>query len=183
MKKEITETEKAYFAGLFDGEGCVNIHKIESSGYDIYSLRVNFGLTYADILYKMKKMFGGTIHKRDVSKRLKAPYMCRAINAGLANPDNFKQTYEYEISGKEAWIFLKIIEPYCEEKKEQVNTAIEFFNGNRSHSGSIGRSKSQAERCEYYYKKLQELKHGKNSEDKELILTDNQTKIDLFSEV
>ena len=149
MKEEISGTTKAYFAGLFDGEGCVRIMKGKKpSGGIAYSLKVYFNITYANILYEMKKQFGGNVISIDMSKQ-KTPRMCKAIEIGVMNPDKWKQRYNYTISGKEAWIFLKTIETYCKEKRTQVATAIEYFNGKRSYRGSVI-TKSETERCEYY---------------------------------
>lgn len=178
---EITTEQRAYFAGLLDGEGCVSVSKSYPHGDVTYGLRVTFNITYANVLYEMKSIFGGNIHKRDMSKRLNQPCIIKRTEHGIDNPEKWKQSYDYYLQSKEAWVFLKIIEPYCKEKREQVKTAIEFFNGNRTHTGRK-KSESQIERCEYYYKKLKELKHEKNEEN-EIEIIDNQTKINFFSEV
>ena len=180
---EISTEQRAYFAGLLDGEGCIYIDKDASSGYVSYSLEIRFSMTYYNILYEMKNLFGGNINKKDMSKRSEETQTSKAIKIGFLNPNNWKQQYHYTLHSKEAWVFLKMVEPYCKEKKEQVNTGIEFFNGNRPGSGRKGRSKEQVERCEYYYKKLQELKHIKNNDDSDLKLNNNQTNFSLFSEV
>ncbi len=147
---KISEKDRAYFAGLFDGEGCVVLEK----HINHYNLKALFGMTYAPILYEMRGLFGGKVYKTDMETRRNSPSVKCSTNT---NPENLKQTYQFQLYSKEAWIFLKIIEPYCREKKEQVHTGIEFFQGYRGGRGS-GLSKSQIERCEYYYKKLQELK-------------------------
>lgn len=165
--KEIKETDKAYFAGFFDGEGTVMVAE--------HQLVVSFGLTYVPILYKLKELFGGSICKVDMNKLANQPSNKKMTDAGFYNPER-KQMYNYRIKNKEAWIFLKMIETYCEEKKEQVRTGIEFYNGVR-----IGRPNT--ERCEYYYRKLQELKHNKNNTSEESdIFINSQTKINLFTE-
>lgn len=174
--KEIKETDKAYFAGLFDGEGCITISKDNRDRN--YPLRVMFKITYKPILYKMKELFGGgDINKYNIEKRKNEPAVIRGSESNIWNPEKWKQAYQYILNSKEAWIFLKIIEPYCEEKKEQVRTAIEYYNGIRNGRPNI-------ERCEYYYNKLYVLKHSeKDFNEEKNTLIDCQTKINLFTEV
>lgn len=172
---DIKETDKAYFAGLFDGEGSVSVKKGLSENTIHYSLTVEFGITYASVLYEMKKLFGGNVYPRNHEKYINTP---SALKRTDTNPEKWKRKYDYVIKGKEAWIYLKMIEPYSREKMEQIRTAIEFYNGFRDSRGHK-RSKSQTDRCEYYHKKLMEMK---KSEAESEIFVDNQTKIDLFGE-
>lgn len=159
---KISEKDRAYFAGFLDGEGCIRINKKRKSGGNTrYTLTVMFSNTYASVLYELKKLFGGNVYKADMAK-------VRSCNSTNGNPENWKQSYQFHISSKEAWIFLKIIEPYCREKREQVHTGIEFFQGKRDGRDS-GLSKSQTERSEYYYKKLCELKKSSDKIDNNLL--------------
>lgn len=182
---KLTEAEKGYFAGFFDGEGCVligkSIRKDKSTAR--YSLSVSFNISYAPILYKMKKMFfGGNIRKQDLDKIKNEPSVIKSKNAGCLNPNNWKQRYHYTLNGREAWVFLKVIYQYCNEKKEQVRIAIEYFDGKRNRHSS-GLSKWDIERNEYYYKTLQNLKRNETLEEKSEDLFDKQTNLTIFSEV
>lgn len=96
---EISEKDKAYFAGFFDGEGCVRvdkaIHKLNNR-YS-YSLAVSFGNTYVPTLYEMKKLFGGSICLEDMELLKNRPSVKGGFNA---NPDNYKQRYNLAFHGK-----------------------------------------------------------------------------------
>ncbi len=164
--KEISNEDKAYFAGLFDGEGCVVINRAD------HNLMVTFGLTYAPVLYKMLNLFGGSVHKRNMQNMKNSPHTNKLIESGVCNISNWKQVYVYTVRGKDAWLFLKSIEQYSIEKKEQISIAIEFFNG-RTHKY---KSKSQIERGEFFYEKLRSMKKN-SSDDIDIMLVDNQTKL------
>ncbi len=184
---EISETNKAYFAGLLDGEGCIYINKVQRKKEDRgdgYSLRVDFNLTYAPVLYDMKKIFGGNVTKVDMEKTKRSPSMKKNSDSGCVNLENIKQSYLFHLSGKEAWYFLKVVEQFCREKKEQVLVAIEFFQGRRPFAGVRGRSQSETNRCEFYYKKLQELKKLSSVSEcfNEDNFIDSQQKISFFEE-
>ncbi len=125
---KISEKDRSYFAGFFDGEGCVRVDRAEhgNSKSVSYSLAVSFGNTYAPTLYEIKEWFGGTICKEDMIKaanRLSVKYRDKL------NTKNWKQSYNLILHGRDAWVFLKVIEPFCREKKEQVHVGIEFFIG------------------------------------------------------
>ncbi len=185
MNYNIKETEKAYLAGLFDGEGCVFINKgkKQKENYvDNYSLKVTFSINYVKSLYDIKNIFGGTVTKEDMDKRKNSPSIKKLCDAGCAHPENYKQKYHFQISGRDAWYFLKVIEVYCREKKEQACVAIEFFEGKRPNARKNGRSQSETDRCEFYYKKLQELKKQEfNSENKsDNTFVNSQKKIIFF---
>src|SRR5229473_6023653 len=98
MKKQISEMEKAYFAGLFDGEGCVRINN-NTHGYN---LTVSLSITYVPILEIMRSAFGGSIS----IKTKKRP--------------EHKQLYSWQIGGREAHNFIMSIHPYLHEKRPQT---------------------------------------------------------------
>ncbi len=178
--KDINKEDRAYLAGLLDGEGCITIQKSNINEKAYYKLLVSFGLTYAPVLYEMKKLFGGNVYKEDMEKFKICTSSIKRIESGCSNIENNKQVYRYHILSKEAWVFLKIVEPYCKEKKEQVKLGIEFFNGKTDGRNNRGLSKSQVERCEYYYNKLRELKKLVGEED--LVFNDSQQTFSLYLE-
>jgi len=181
MTEIIKDTDRSYFAGLFDGEGTVLINKTKTSISFGYNLRVQFSLTYKSVLLRMQKCFGGNIHTKDMNKVKNAPAI---INRTDITPDKWKQAYNYTLSSRDALYFLKIIEPFCDEKKQQVSLGIRFEQGKRSCTGGNhgGRSKHEIERCEFFRKELQRLKHEQPNEDEtetEYDFVDQQP--DLFS--
>jgi hypothetical protein len=53
-----------YFAGLFDGEGCVAIRKWAkpNSTHVRYSIYVSLGMTYKPVIEALVERFGGSLH-------------------------------------------------------------------------------------------------------------------------
>lgn len=182
--KEISNENRAYFAGLLDGEGTIVISKSikkEPNNSVSYGLRVRFGLTYKKILLEMQGFFGGNIHEANMNKRMNCKSTKNQVNA---SPDIWKQVYDYQISGRDALYFLKVVEPFCREKKEQAALGIRFEDGKRPFSGRHGRSESETQRCEFFYRELQRMKHEQLDEigDNVPDFEDNQQKLVLFVE-
>jgi hypothetical protein len=108
MKNELF----SYFAGLFDGEGCIQIVKYTSHWSrrktKVYGLQVTVNMSSISPQKLLKKHFGGSI-----------------INRKGAIP-NHRDTHVWQIWGAKAMFFLKAIYPYSMIKKEQIENAIEF---------------------------------------------------------
>lgn len=137
MKKQISETEMAYFAGLFDGEGCVLLGKSQAG----YGIQAHINITYIPNLERLRNIFGGsiTLHKKRAA--------------------NHKQLYEWFISGRNVHDFLQTILPYLSEKKPQAELSIQYCE--ELGMGAIGgrrRSIYDKSRQEWYYKELKRLK-------------------------
>ena len=172
MIKEILEKDRAYFAGLFDGEGTVRItkgiHKNKNGNNNThYSLHVSFDLTYKPVLLRMQMYFGGNVQAKNMDKLRNNPSALKAAAAGITSPEKWKREYLYYLSGRDALYFLKVIKPFSDEKQQQVELAIQYEEGRRTHTNS-GRSNHETERCEFYHQELMRLKHvdcsGENNE-------------------
>lgn len=160
---DIKETDRAYFAGLFDGEGSVILDKFRKETNTGYSLRVAFQITYKSVLVRMQKLFGGNIHIPNMEKRKNYPSVKKLTT--VYSPDNWKQLYHYQLNGKDALYFLKVIEPFCDEKKPQASLAIRYEEGKRPNTGASKRSKHETDRCEFFHQELKRLKKEQPSED------------------
>jgi hypothetical protein len=104
MTKEIL----AYTAGLFDGEGCVDIYKAsvsKASKSPSFMLRVVITQKQGAIMNWLQYNFGGHV---DLSRR------------------NGNYIYRWDIRSQAAKNFLIIIQPYVLIKKEQVELAIQY---------------------------------------------------------
>ena len=93
-------TDIAYAAGFFDGEGCISIAKNGSVDVRIVN-------TSKAVLIKLQTLLGGSITDRS-----------QKIN---------KSQYAYSLYGEEAIKFLKILKPYLIEKLPQANTVFEYY--------------------------------------------------------
>jgi len=107
------ETDIAWAAGFFDGEGTVDIAKrinywVRKSdntkqSYEYYVLRVRASQVDLEPLIKLQNWFGGSINKRD--------------KQGVAS---------WEAQGPKAEIFLEGVLPYLTVKKIQASLALEY---------------------------------------------------------
>ena len=135
MKRQISELEKAYFAGFFDGEGCVELRRVHTS----YGIAAATNIAYVPTLELLRDIFGGSIHV-------------------LKKREHCKQVYGWGIMGKSAYEFLTAILPYLHEKRSQVELIVQYHGeiglgvvGKHRHSGEKGRQ-------EWYYRELKRLK-------------------------
>ncbi len=102
MKK----TDLAYMAGLFDGEGCVQIAK---SGH--YSLACQVSMANEFMPSWFRFSFGGSVHLRP--------------RIG----ENWKDQWVWTIHGPKAARFLEAILPYLILKKPQAEIGLKFQAG------------------------------------------------------
>ena len=102
----------AYLAGLFDGEGSINIFKQPNKKDRInpcYFLEISIGNTHKGVLQWVLENFGGRL----------------THNAEQHTKRN-QRTWRWRASSNEACAVLKILLPYLIVKKEQAQLAIEF---------------------------------------------------------
>lgn len=140
----------SYIAGLFDGEGCVNIEKNKASdmlsGFR-YQLKTTIQIREAWILEELKNIFGGSL---------------------IYYKDSFEKhspTGRWRLTDKKAGLFLKIILPYLRLKKEQAIVGIEFRKSKESFKHGYAKKISieQEEIQVRCYNIMRELNaHGKN---------------------
>lgn len=113
-----TEAQKAYTAGLIDGEGCIDIG-INKSLYNRglaknpqYIVRVTIHMTDVAPLEYLQSIFGGSVIKRNRTAKSYKPH--------------WKDSYDWKIASKSATDLLAEIEPYLINKREQALVALEF---------------------------------------------------------
>ncbi len=140
---QLTETEKAYIAGFFDGEGCVSISKYQGKNNrtPVYSLQVVLAQKGIEPLFELQELTGaGTIHDRT---------------------KYHKGTYEWRMNARDANDFLIAIVSYLKCKRKQVELAIEY-QSQQGHKKSGGKGwvvpQEMIDKKESYYLKLRELK-------------------------
>lgn len=106
--------EVAWAAGFFDGEGYVTIQRrkqtINGKQYFGHYLRVGINHVAPEPLYEMQRLFGGKIEKQ--------------------NPDtivgNRKARHRWHLSTNSAKEMLVQILPYCKNKNNVIELALEF---------------------------------------------------------
>ena len=103
----------AWAAGFFDGEGCVLV--IPLSNGKFHSLFTSVTQQDPTALHLLKQRFGGNVTP---DKTATSNSFERKRGATLV--------WRWKASSVEAHKFLRLIEPYCIVKGEQVRVALEF---------------------------------------------------------
>lgn len=147
----ISDIDKAYVAGLFDGEGNVRIYKhkgtrMTSPQYTVMACITNLNRGVLDFL---RNKFGGDIQSRNRSNR-------------------WRTCYELRLSPGSAVPFFKAILPYLKIKNPQVKLALELHRLIETSLKPEGQGAKlpgfEVEAREHLYQKLKVLnKRGKGA--------------------
>jgi len=111
MTKQEDGLNLAYAAGLFDGEGSIFIGKVKTSRNKsglLFRLHIEMCNTNEPAVRWMQLYFGGSVYER------------------YADSDARRTLWSWQLRGKKALEFLKIISLYLRIKKLQAELAIEF---------------------------------------------------------
>jgi len=115
----ITEMDKAWSAGIVDGEGSIEIHhrgsrrvkhRIGEKSED-YALLLGVGNTDERMPHRLGELFGGNVGKQD-------------FDPGTGQ----LRMYYWRVYNKRAASVLRQILPYLITKREQAELALEFYD-------------------------------------------------------
>lgn len=110
---KLTETEKAYLAGLLDGEGCVGISKIKSRSnlreYD-YRLRVIITNSNFPVICWLKEKTG----------------IGCAYEYKKSFSDKWKLIHRWQATSEQARDFLEAVRPYTIIKSEIIDLCMQL---------------------------------------------------------
>ena len=115
----LSETDKAWLAGIIDGEGSIFVMKQKRKDRERdtnYILRVTVQSTDKFMCPKIHSLVGGPVIWEQRDKR-----------------ENCKNTYKWQCNGKKAAKFLKAIRPYLVVKADQADVAIGFQENTKKH--------------------------------------------------
>lgn len=101
----MNESDLIYWAGYFDGEGCVSFNGPPIAGPGAGTLRAAVKNTYLPELERLLAAFGGSI----------------CVNR---NPPPRRTSFHWQVSGKKAATFLRAILPYAREKRPQIELGL-----------------------------------------------------------
>lgn len=136
----MTETEKAYIAGIIDGEGSIMLQRVHKN--DFPSPCVSIASTTLELLEWIKEVFGaGTIiHKKNY------------------NPEVHKECYSYVVKFDNAIDMLKQIYPYLliKVKKERARLIIMDYKNVTPRNGRY--SEEMLRIKEEFYDRFMKLK-------------------------
>lgn len=128
---KLTETEKAYIAGVIDSDGCISFRrrnrKNNQNGHcDIIINIVNTGKILIDYVYSITGI-GYITKKRGEIKT------------------NRKDHYRWNLGSKTAWEFLELIYPYLVLKRKRAKLAISLGKRITKRIGYTNRGTSTKE--------------------------------------
>lgn len=102
-----------YFAGLFDGEGCISInHTKRKNRQDTYDLRCTVNMTDPAPILKLKEIYGGSFFIELPKKR--------------GHHTSRFSLYRWNVGGELGENFIKSILPYCLNKRPQLELGLKF---------------------------------------------------------
>lgn len=140
----------AYWAGLFDGEGCINIYRTKANSKSktsrpSYTLQVSIDNTNEEVLKEIYETYGGTFYTRKRKNRTRI--------------------YCVKLCSNKAIPFLTDILPYLRIKKSEAIIALEFQEkGKRETFSPIPLTEKELAVRESYKLRLEQLKTRNNIE-------------------
>jgi len=117
--------ELAYYAGLFDGEGCIHIARIHTKKRHLtYQLVCRVSMYSLSVLEDLKSQFGGSIYcekNHPISNKYGLLWSWSLFSIGAKN-------------------FLSQVQPYLRIKRPQCELALQFqeAKSNRTRTGTWG---------------------------------------------
>lgn len=139
------DMDLVYFAGLFDGEGCINInhHKPQNGKKtEQHTLRCHLGMSCENLVRSLGAKFGGSIKYRPIH---------------LKNP-KWKDQWVWTIESNQARDWLKLMLPYLRLKNREAEVAIEFQDMRQGNRGRIRVPQSELDNRQRYYELLRSMK-------------------------
>ena len=116
----IHETDRAYIAGLFDGEGCVSYKQYNrkrahnKKAYPTWQIRLEIAMTDKSVLVWLNEVLGvGTVGE----KRYKTKY-----NAG------WKKQWRWRCSHRDAFYVCCLIWPWTHVKLPEIQKIIQHYS-------------------------------------------------------
>lgn len=141
--RKISKENIIYFAGLFDGEGCVRIGKYKNQeGKLRYRAFLQIGMTTKEVLLWLRNNVSGNF------------YYCKPNNS------RSKPSYEWNVRMKEGEGIVKQALPYFIVKKEQAKIYLKFCKTQYKKGwrlGNIGMPKNILNEREELFKIMSKL--------------------------
>ncbi|TET41440.1 MAG: hypothetical protein E3J60_04615 [Dehalococcoidia bacterium] len=141
----LSDVDKAYLAGLIDGEGCIGIYSKKPTGTRT--------VPYHQLMMSVSMMDEGPV---EFMACLTASYhslkMHRLTRTGTC--------YDVRLYGKRAANFLKQILPYMKGKRDQAEMAIRFYDECYFSNTNVRPDDEEIARRQWFEWQLKEMKHG-----------------------
>lgn len=140
----------AYYAGLFDGEGCIHIRRTMTKKQQVtYALVCKISMCSFYLLNEVHRLFGGSLIQERQHKY----------------SNRYNKLWTWTVSCKMAGKFLFILRPFLKLKGAEADLALEFQGqkSNGAHKGRWGnstRAEKQLALEEAQYLLMRNLKQG-----------------------
>ena len=115
----IPQTDRAYIAGLFDGEGCVSYKQYDrkrphnKKAYPTWQIRLEIAMTDKSVLVWMHEVLGvGTV----TEKRYRTKYTL-----------GWKKQWRWRCSHRDAFYVCRLIFPFTHVKMEGVQKILQHY--------------------------------------------------------
>lgn len=139
------DIDLAYFAGLFDGEGCLHIRKTKTKVQKTtYALVCKISMCNFSILEQLQQTFGGSLHKEREHQY----------------SNKYNKLWTWTLSCVKARDFIIAILPFLRIKKSEAELAITFQAGKARTHKSIPKTESKLAIEETQYILMRNLKQG-----------------------
>ena len=124
----ISETDKAYIAGLFDGEGSIDFtkrkEKKKSGTYDCIRISMEISMTDRSVIHWIHKVLGcGTFSKKP--------------RKGLRkNGTKYLMQYRWRCTFRDAYYVCLLIWPWSHTKLPKIQQIIEHYSKQKLNKGA-----------------------------------------------
>ena len=125
----IPETDRAYIAGLFDGEGCITYKQYmrkrahQKKAYPTWSIRMEMAMTDESVLRWVHEVLGvGTVGE----KRYKTKYTV-----------GWKKQWRWRCQFRDAYYVCCLIWPWAHTKMPKIQKIMDHYNEHKIMNGKI----------------------------------------------
>jgi hypothetical protein len=140
----LDESTISYIAGIVDGEGCIQVHKVKIKRKKIkFQYRLQLRVSNTDLR---------------LIKYLNEKIPSYIMDGTKKKPEKSRNSFVWHVNGNRASALLKTIQPYLVCKKEQANIAIKFQETFNHYYGTFGTPQNIINVREQYIKECNELK-------------------------
>lgn len=119
-EEQVPDAERAYAAGILDGEGCISIKRYTTPGRPrpYHQLHVQICMSDHHVLEWLQERFAGSIMKR-----------------GRKTQPHHRDLWVWTVASNQALRFLRMVRPYLLVKSGQSDQAMRLqgVRANRSH--------------------------------------------------
>ena len=127
----ISDTDIAFIAGLFDGEGCITYkqymrkRKHNKKAYPTWSIRMEMAMTDESVLRWVHEVLGvGTLNKK--------PRKGKRVDG-----TKYLMQYRWRCTFRDAYYVCRLLWPYAHTKLDKIQQVIDHYGDHLVMNGNI----------------------------------------------